>query len=66
LKVYDVLGREVAELVNPKTASPDHHEVSFSGSKLASGVYIYKLSAGDIVQNKKDGTCQMSARPGAA
>jgi Secretion system C-terminal sorting domain len=52
LKVYDVLGREVAELVNQKQPAGSY-EVSFNGLKLSSGVYIYKLSAGDIVLTKK-------------
>jgi uncharacterized lipoprotein YddW (UPF0748 family) len=42
LRVYDMLGREAAELVNEyKTAAT--YEVQFNGEKLASGVYIYQL-----------------------
>ncbi|OYV88582.1 MAG: hypothetical protein B7Z63_00115 [Ignavibacteriae bacterium 37-53-5] len=52
LKVYDVLGREVATLVNgvQKIGS---YEVQFEGSRLASGVYFYRLMAGGNVITKK-------------
>lgn len=45
LKVYDVLGREIAVLVNENQA-PGNYRVEFNGSNLSSGVYFYKLSAG--------------------
>jgi glucose/arabinose dehydrogenase len=44
LVVYDVLGRQVAVLVN-ESKSPGSYEVQFDGSGLASGVYIYRLMA---------------------
>ncbi|MEO8398945.1 MAG: Ig-like domain-containing protein, partial [Ignavibacteriaceae bacterium] len=46
LKVYDILGREIATLVN-KEQAPGTYEVNFDASKLASGQYIYTLKAGD-------------------
>ncbi len=52
LKVYDIIGREVATLVNEKKA-PGMYEVTFDGSGLASGVYFYRLEAGTFVQTKK-------------
>jgi hypothetical protein len=52
LKVYDVLGREVATLVNEQKA-PGNYEVKFDGSKLASGVYIYRIEAGKFSDAKK-------------
>ena len=52
LKVYDVLGREVATLVNEQKA-PGNYEVKFDGSKLASGVYIYRIEAGKFSDLKK-------------
>lgn len=57
LKVYDVLGNEVATLVN-EYKSPGTYEVEFpanSGNSvnLPSGVYFYQLKAGDFVQTKK-------------
>jgi hypothetical protein len=50
--VYDVLGREVATLVN-EVKDPGTHAVQFDGSNLASGVYFYRLSAGNFVQTRK-------------
>jgi photosystem II stability/assembly factor-like uncharacterized protein len=52
LSVYDMLGREVAVLVNEKKA-PGNYEVQFDGSGLASGVYVYRLSAGNYVESKR-------------
>jgi subtilisin family serine protease len=52
LKVYDVLGNEVATLVNEEK-SAGIYEVEFNARKFASGVYYYKLQAGDFVQMKK-------------
>ena len=52
LKVYDVLGREVATLVNGKQ-NAGSHTVTFDGSRLASGVYLYRLQAGSFVSVKK-------------
>jgi hypothetical protein len=47
-----VLGRKVAVLINEKKA-PGSYEVRFDGSGLASGVYIYHLTAGVFVQSRK-------------
>ena len=52
LSVYDLLGREVAVLVNEKREA-GVHEVKFDGSNLASGVYFYRLQAGDFAQTKR-------------
>ncbi len=52
LKVYDILGREVATLVNGKE-NAGSYSVQFDGSKLASGVYFYRLTAGSFVSVKK-------------
>ncbi len=52
LKVYDILGKEVATLVN-ETQNPGKYNVSFNGTDLASGVYVYSLQVNDFVQNKK-------------
>ena len=46
LKIYDMLGREVAALVN-KEKIPGDYEVKFNGSNLTSGVYFYWLQTGD-------------------
>ncbi len=52
LKVYDVLGREVATLVNTNQAAGDY-SVNFDASHLASGMYIYKLESGSFASVKK-------------
>ncbi|MFZ4621926.1 MAG: S8 family serine peptidase [Bacteroidota bacterium] len=52
LKVYDVLGKEVATLVNGET-SFGRHTVQFNGAGLASGVYFYRLQSRDFVQTKR-------------
>ncbi len=52
LVVYDILGREVTTLVNEQL-KPGTYEVDFDGSRYASGVYIYKLIAGNYIQTKK-------------
>lgn len=52
LRVYDVLGREVATLVNENQYAGTH-VVHFDGSSLASGVYFYRLQAGDYSAAKK-------------
>ena len=52
LIVYDLLGRQVAVLVNEKKA-PGNYEVQFDGKGLASGVYFYRMQAGDFTQTRK-------------
>jgi photosystem II stability/assembly factor-like uncharacterized protein len=52
LVVYDLLGREITVLVNERKA-PRSYSVDFDGSNLASGVYIYRLSAGRYVECRK-------------
>jgi len=52
LKVYDVLGKEVAELVN-KEMSTGFYKVNFDASHLSSGIYFYRISAGSFMQTKK-------------
>jgi hypothetical protein len=52
LKVYDLLGREVATLVN-EVRQPGTYTAHWDASGVASGVYIYRLSAGNFVQCKK-------------
>ena len=52
LKVYDILGREVATLVNEEKPAGTY-EVSWEAKNLASGVYFYKISAGDYTAVKK-------------
>ena len=52
LKIYDLLGREVATLVNGNQPA-SHYSVNFDASKLSSGLYLYTLKAGDFVQTHK-------------
>jgi hypothetical protein len=44
LKVYNLLGQEVATLINNEPMQPGKHEVQFDGSKLSSGIYFYRLN----------------------
>ncbi len=52
LKVYDILGNEVANLVDEQI-SAGTYEVTFNAGKLASGVYVYSLKAGEFSQTRK-------------
>ncbi len=52
LKVFDMLGREVATLVNEVKESGSY-DVNFDAAKLSSGTYVYKLTAGNFVETKK-------------
>jgi hypothetical protein len=52
LKVYDILGREVATLVN-KSQKAGNYEVKFDASSLTSGIYFYKLQSGSFVESMK-------------
>ncbi len=52
LKVYDVLGREVATLVNGRLAQGEH-TFNFDASAFASGVYIYQLKSNGVVLTRK-------------
>lgn len=52
LKVYDVLGKEVAMLVN-EAKEAGSYNVTFDASRLTSGVYFYRLTAGNYVSTKK-------------
>jgi len=52
LKVFNMLGQEVSELVN-KNLEPGKYSVDFNAEKLSSGIYFYKISSGDFIQTKK-------------
>jgi hypothetical protein len=52
LKVYNVLGREVANLVNT-VKNAGNYSVDFDGTNLSSGVYFYKLESNGFVDTKK-------------
>ena len=52
LKVYDMLGKEVATLVN-ENLSPGKYTVKFNGSNLSSGVYFYRMESGEFRDIKR-------------
>jgi len=52
LKVYDILGNQVASLVNEQKPAGSY-EIEFDASEFGSGVYFYRLQAGDFVETKK-------------
>ncbi|MFZ0454378.1 MAG: T9SS type A sorting domain-containing protein, partial [Ignavibacteriaceae bacterium] len=52
LKIYNVLGQEVATLINSNIAA-GNHSIRFDASNLSSGLYIYKISAGSFTSAKK-------------
>jgi hypothetical protein len=52
LAVYDLLGREVAVLVDEEKP-PGNHEVQFDASKLSSGVYFYRMQAGIFAETRR-------------
>jgi hypothetical protein len=52
LRVYDVLGNEIAILVNEEKCT-GNYEIEFDASNLVSGIYFYRLQAGNFVETKK-------------
>ena len=52
LKVFNTLGEEVVALLN-EFRKADRYEVNFDASKLASGIYIYQIEAGDFIASRK-------------
>ncbi|HMU43576.1 MAG TPA: T9SS type A sorting domain-containing protein, partial [Ignavibacteriaceae bacterium] len=56
LKIFDVIGQEVAQLVNGQLAAGQHN-VNFDASSLNSGVYFYKIEANGV-----DGTSYSSVK----
>ncbi len=52
LKIFDLLGREITTLVN-EYKSAGHYETEFNGEYLSSGIYLYRLTAGDYSETKK-------------
>ena len=52
LEVFDLIGRRVARLVDDAMPA-GVHQVTFDGAQLSSGVYIYRIKAGDFVQTHK-------------
>lgn len=52
IKIYDLLGNEITTLVNEEKTS-GNYEIKFDGSFLSSGIYFYKMSAGNWSATKK-------------
>jgi hypothetical protein len=58
LIVYDMMGRQVSTLINGESFNPGFHAISWRGldnlgNKVPSGVYIYRVVAGDYIADKK-------------
>ena len=56
LEIYDILGRKISTLINEHRQAGNYEQIfdaSSAGGGLASGVYVYKLRAGDFVNSKK-------------
>ena len=52
ITLYDVLGKEL-QIVYSSFTNAGYHEITFDGSRLASGVYYYRIKAGDFTDTKK-------------
>jgi hypothetical protein len=52
LIIYDILGKQIKTLVNQQL-SPGIYEVDFEGSDLSTGIYYYRLTAGNFIETKK-------------
>ena len=53
LKIYDVLGNEVEELFNKQTEAGKVYNLEFNAANLPSGVYFYRLQAGEYIETKR-------------
>ncbi len=53
LIIYDLLGQEVAVLLDNKNMTGGHHEINFDASHLPTGIYFYKISTGEKQQIKR-------------
>jgi serine protease len=58
LKIYDMLGREVRTLLNEEK-SPGSYSINFMAGNLPSGVYLYKLTAGNYTDTKEAGSTKI-------
>jgi hypothetical protein len=52
IKVYDIVGREIMRLVS-EYKQAGYHSMNFNGSNLASGVYFYRIQAGEFMNVKR-------------
>jgi len=52
LMIYDILGNEVAVLLN-EYKSPGEYEIEFNANSLSAGIYLYKITSGNFIAIKK-------------
>jgi hypothetical protein len=52
IEIFDVLGRKIETLMN-KEQIPGNYKIYFDGSKFSSGIYFYRITAGNFIQTKK-------------
>ena len=52
INIYDILGREVATLIDDEY-QPGRYKVVFEAGQIASGLYVYRIQAGDFLQTRK-------------
>jgi hypothetical protein len=53
LKVYNIVGQKVTTLINNESKEAGYHQVNFNANELATGIYIYRLTANDFTSIKK-------------
>lgn len=53
LRIYDITGREVANIINNEVQSAGYYTVKINASGLSSGIYFYRLTAGEFVMSKR-------------
>jgi len=53
LKIYDILGKEVASLINSSELKAGTYKYDFDASNLTAGIYFYRLNAGNFSETKK-------------
>ena len=53
IKIYDVIGRQVATLIDGMEYQPGQYKVVFEAGQLATGLYIYRIQAGDFRETRK-------------
>ncbi len=52
VKVFNIIGREIITLVNGEETA-GHHEIIFEATNMPSGIYLYRIQAGNFTQTKK-------------
>lgn len=52
ISVYDISGRKVSTLINNQSASAGTHQINFDATNLASGIYLYRIDANSVAENR--------------